>query len=165
MRGMTEIVGKQLLKSAAIGGTAASLLSAAMLAVCSKLEQNSFAGGINGPSQWLWGEREAYTREATIKHTVVGYLIHHLTSTFWAAFYEKLFGGAQRKSATRVVTEAATLSAAAYVVDYKLTPKRLRPGFEKHVSPPAMVVIYACFALGLAGATLWCHRSAASRGT
>jgi hypothetical protein len=165
MHGMTGITVRELLKRAALGGGSASLLSAATLAVCSKLERNSFAGGLNGPSQWLWGEREAMTSAATLKHTAVGYVIHHLTSTFWAALYEKLFGGEQRKSAPRVLSEAAVLSAAAYVVDYKLTPRRLRPGFEKHVRPGSMFAVYACFALGLAAATLLRERAQPRLGT
>jgi hypothetical protein len=35
-------------------------------------------------------------------------------------------------------------------VDYELTPKRLRPGFEVQPSKPAMLAAYAAFALGLA---------------
>jgi hypothetical protein len=150
---MNQLTNSRLLRNAGLSGTAASLLSAVVLALCSKRDENSAAGGLNGPSQWLWGEREADTRAASLKHTAMGYLIHHATSTFWAICYEKLFGGA-RKSPARIVAEAAALSAAAYVVDYKLTPRRLQPGFEKHVAPSSMVAIYASFALGLAAATL-----------
>jgi hypothetical protein len=53
-------------------------------------------------------------------------------------------GGQQ--SCTQAIASAAT----AYVVDYHLTPPRLRPGFEKHVSPSGMVAVYAAFAAGLA---------------
>jgi hypothetical protein len=154
MHALKQLTSSQLLRSAGLSGTTASLLSAATLALCSKLDQNSFAGGLNGPSQWLWGEREASTRAATLKHTAVGYLVHHATSTFWALCYQKLFGSAQRKSAARILGEAAALSAAAYLVDYKLTPRRLQPGFEKHVKPRSMVAVYASFALGLAAVQL-----------
>jgi hypothetical protein len=154
MNVLLRIANHQLLKNAMACGTGASMLSAAVLALYSKHDQNSFAGGMNGPSQWLWGEREAYTREASLKHTLVGYLIHHATSTFWAALYAAAFRNARDKSVSRVLVEAASASAAAYVVDYKLTPKRLRPGFEKHVSGKSMVTVYAAFALGLAAVTL-----------
>jgi hypothetical protein len=43
---------------------------------------------------------------------------------------------------------------AAYVVDYHLTPRRLRPGFKKHVRTPSMFIIYGAFALGLAAASI-----------
>lgn len=154
MYALKQLTSSQVLRSAGLSGTAASVLSAVMLSLCSKRDENSFAGGLNGPSQWLWGEREAATRAASLKHTAVGYLVHHATATFWAACYQKFFGGAQRKSAGRILAEAAAMSAAAYVVDYKLTPKRLQPGFEKHVRPASMVAVYASFALGLAAVQL-----------
>jgi hypothetical protein len=46
--------------------------------------------------------------------------------------------------------EAATTAAAAYIVDYTFTPRRLRPGFRKHLGPGSMFAVYATFAAGLA---------------
>ena len=51
---------------AAVGsGAAASLLSAAALALCGWLENRAAAGPLNGPSQWLFGRRAAYRRVFT----------------------------------------------------------------------------------------------------
>ena len=38
----------------------------------------------------------------------------------------------------------------ANVVDYQLVPKRLQPGFDKHVSRKSLFAVYAAFGLGLA---------------
>jgi hypothetical protein len=145
-------------RSALVCGTSASLLSAAALALCSKLEEGHAAGGINGPSQWLWGEAEAYTKRATLRHTAAGYTIHHLTSIFWAGLHELAFGrrhpGQRRKSVPRLLAEAAATTATAYVVDYHLTPRRFQPGFEKHMGGLSMVAVYAAFGAGLAGAAI-----------
>jgi hypothetical protein len=136
-------------------GASASISSAVALSICSRIDEGSYAGGLNGPSQWLWGEAEAYTREASVRHTAVGYAIHHVTSVFWATLYERTFGESNGgKTALRRCAEAAVSSAGAYVVDYYLTPPRLRPGFEKHVSTPSMFVVYGAFALGLAAASI-----------
>lgn len=141
----------KLARRAIVSGTAASLASAAALVAGSKIRDGSWAGGLNGPSQWLWGESEAYTRKATFRHTGLGYFIHHSTSIFWAVLHEAIFGGGRkRKPPLQHCTEAITSAATAYVVDYHLTPRRLRPGFEKHVSPTGMVAVYAAFAAGLA---------------
>jgi hypothetical protein len=140
---------RRVASDAIVSGSAASLASAATLMACSKLHEGSAAGGLNGPSQWLWGEAEAYTREATLRHTAVGYVIHHGTSIFWAVLHEAVFGR-RRKPAVQHCAEAAVSAATAYVVDYHLTPRRLRPGFEKHVTPKGMVAVYAAFAAGLA---------------
>jgi hypothetical protein len=142
---------KDIALHAIVSGTAASLASAAALMAGSRIRDGSWAGGLNGPSQWLWGESEAYTRKATLRHTAVGYAIHHSTSIFWALLYETIFGGSQnKKPALQHCTQAIASAATAYVVDYHLTPPRLRPGFEKHVSPTGMVAVYAAFAAGLA---------------
>ncbi len=149
LRRPTSPTAKRIALDAVMSGTAASLASAAALMAGSKLRDGSWPGGLNGPSQWLWGEREAYTREATLRHTAVGYAIHHSTSIFWALIYETIFGG-RKKPPLQHCTEAIASAAGAYVVDYHLTPRRLRPGFEKHVSSTGMVAVYAAFAAGLA---------------
>lgn len=134
------------------------MLSAAALAICSKLEENSAAGALNGPSQWLWGEEEAYTRRATLRHTAVGYAIHNATSIFWATLHESLFGRfddhAPKKGIARHCAEAAATTAGAYFVDYYLTPKRFRPGFKKHLGPTSIFAVYSAFAAGLALAAI-----------
>ena len=142
---------RQVASDAVVSGSAASVVSAAALMACSKLHEGSAAGGLNGPSQWLWGESEAYTREATLRHTLAGYAIHHATSIFWGVLHETVFGGGRRRKAPlRHCAEAAASATTAYFVDYHLTPRRLRPGFEKHVSAKGMVAAYAAFAAGLA---------------
>lgn len=142
---------QRIASDAVVSGSAASLASAAALMACSAIHEGSAAGGLNGPSQWLWGEAEAYSREATLRHTAVGYGIHHATSIFWALLHETVFGGSRRrKPALQHCAEAVASAATAYVVDYHLTPPRLRPGFEKHVSRNGMVAAYAAFAAGLA---------------
>jgi hypothetical protein len=159
MKSAIDRVNPEAMKDAVVSGSFAAVLSASALSFCSRQEEGSAAGGLNGPSQWLWGEDEAYTRDATLKHTGVGYTIHHSTSVFWAAIYEHLFGRARNRtgrevSNARVIAEAAAMTAAAYVVDYKLTPRRFRPGFEKHISGRSMFAVYVAFGTGLALATL-----------
>jgi hypothetical protein len=140
-------------RDAIASGSAASIASAVVLSICSAIEEDAPAGALNGPSQWLWGDAEAFTRRATLKHTAVGYLIHHASSIFWALLHERTFGSASKGAARRCLQAAAT-TAAAYVVDYHLTPRRLRPGFRKHLGPVSMLAAYAAFAGGLAAAAI-----------
>jgi hypothetical protein len=142
-------------RRALFSGASASVASALALSICSRIDEGSYAGGLNGPSQWLWGQAEAYTRAASLRHTAVGYVIHHATSVFWATSYERMFNEpGTRRTPLRRCAEAAVSSAGAYVVDYYLTPPRLRPGFKKHVRTPSMFVVYGAFALGLAAASI-----------
>lgn len=149
---------------ACVSGSNASVLSAIVLSICSKVEEGSAAGALNGPSQWIWGEHEAYTRRATLRHTLVGYLIHHASSILWALGYEHAFGRCRMRAIARVpslqvATEAAATAAVAYYVDYYITPRRLRPGFRKHLGPTGIFASYAAFAVGLALTTLARRRS------
>jgi hypothetical protein len=142
-----KIAGQQAL----ISGAAASLLSAAVLAISGKVERDTAAGPLNGPSQWIFGRSAAYRRSATLRHTLTGFVIHHVTATGWALFHEKLFGARKSvKPAGRRLRDAAVTTAVANFVDYQLTPKRLQPGFEAQLSKKSLFLVYAAFAIGLA---------------
>jgi len=155
----SDLIKLEAVKDALVSGSSASVASTVTLSICSKLEEDSAAGAINGPSQWVWGEHEAYTRRATWRHTAVGYTIHHASSIFWALFYEHLFGRSRKRdlqgvSPVRIAAEAGAIAGIAYVIDYYVVPKRLRPGFKKHLGPMSIFATYAAFAAGLA-ATTW----------
>ncbi|ESJ25561.1 hypothetical protein B551_0203050, partial [Cupriavidus sp. HPC(L)] len=46
------------------------------------------------------------------------------------------------------------VAAAACVVDLRLTPKRLTPGFERRLSPWSLALVYVAFGLALPLVTL-----------
>lgn len=142
---------KEASRQALVSGALASLLSTVALAVCGRLENRSAAGAVNGPSQWVHGRRAAYRRGASLRHTLVGFVIHHAMATGWAVLHERVFGaGKQTQSLTKRMAPAAVTAAVANVVDFKLTPKRLHPGFEAQLSRKSLLVVYAAFAVGLA---------------
>lgn len=137
-------------RQAIFSGAAASLLSAVVLAVCGKLERGTAAGPINGPSQWVHGRWAAHVRTPSLRHTVVGFLIHHAMATGWALLHERVFGANKGAQPFRQRVGAAALTGgAANFVDYQLTPKRLQPGFEQQLSRGSLLLVYAAFAVGL----------------
>jgi hypothetical protein len=136
---------------ALVSGSAASVLSSVALAACGKIERGTPFGPQNGPSQWLWGERAAYRRDATLRYTAVGYGIHHMSALGWATLHEKHVARLVRDKPFPARLAAAGLTAlVANVVDFQLTPRRLKPGFEKQLSRKSLFAVYAAFALGLA---------------
>ncbi len=140
----------QAARQALYSGAAASLFSAAVLAVCGKLENDSAAGPVNGPSQWIHGRWAAHVREPSVRHTVIGFIIHHVMATGWALLHEKIFGHRKGEQPFGRRLGAATATAAtANFVDYKMTPKRLQPGFETQLSRTSLFLVYAAFAAGL----------------
>lgn len=143
------------LKDACVSGSIASITSTAALALCGEVEDGAPSGPINGPSQWLWGQPEAYTKGTTWRHTATGYAIHHAMSMLWASVYERTCQCEYRKGIAHVCLDALSVTALAYVVDYHLAPPRLRPGFKKHLGRRSIFTVYAAFAAGLAIATIF----------
>jgi hypothetical protein len=141
---------KRAARQALVSGTAASLLSTVVMALAGKAESNAPAGPLNGPSQWLFGRQAAYRRSASLRYTLTGFLIHHAMATGWALLHERLFGRRKRtQTPARRLRNAAVTAAVANFVDYKLTPKRLQPGFEAQLSKKSLFAVYAAFAVGL----------------
>jgi hypothetical protein len=142
---------KRAAREALISGATASLLSTAAMMVAGKIERNAPAGPLNGPSQWVYGRQAAHRRKFNLGYTLTGFLIHHLTATGWALLHERVFGG-RKQAQTRAhqMRNAAITAAVANLVDYRLTPKRLQPGFDAQLSKKSMFAVYAAFAAGLA---------------
>jgi len=133
-----------------ISGSVAAVASTLALVWLGRRELNDAAAPVNGPSQWIWGRSAPYQDGFSARHTLVGYGIHHSASMLWAALYERLrraMPGGPRQAA---LAAAATAAATAYVVDFKLTPERFTPGYEKRLSKRGLYAVYAAFALGLA---------------
>ncbi len=141
---------KRAARKALVSGTTASLLSTAALALAGKAERNAPAGPVNGPSQWVFGRRAAYRRAASLRYTLTGFLIHHASAMGWALLHERVFGRPKQPPTTaRIMRNAALTATVANFVDYKLTPKRLQPGFEAQLSKKSLLAVYAAFAVGL----------------
>jgi len=149
------------LREAAVSGSLASLLSAAWLAFAGQREMAWPAAPMNATSQWLLGQREAlHADHSDRRHTLAGYVVHHLAASFWAVLHARAL--ADRPAARRpgpALAAAAATAAVAAVVDLKMTPERLTPGFQHRVSAPALAGAYGCFALGLAAGSLLARRA------
>lgn len=134
-------------------GVMASLASTAVLALAGRAETGSAAAPTNATSHWLWGQAATRVDRTDWRHTALGYAIHHSCSVFWAVLYERYRPSANDPRALPLLRDAAATAAIASFVDYQLTPPRLRPGFEQRLSRPALTLVYAAFALGLAAAS------------
>lgn len=132
-------------------GSAAAAISGLTLAACGKVERDAPAGPLNGPSQWVWGQRAARRRKATWRHTALGYAIHHLVSIGWATVHEKHVASLvdPRSPAARLLAAGATATIAC-AIDFGIARGRLRPGFKVQLSRRSLALVYAAFAIGLA---------------
>jgi hypothetical protein len=148
---------RRVAREAFVSGTFASVLSTAVLALMGKVSKGHAFAPTNSTSHWLWGDEAYDAYEPSLRHTAVGYATHHASAVFWASIYERWLDRPGRRSTAEIVRDAAAMSAIAAFIDYRLTPRRLRPGFEQHLSTSAMVGVYAAFAAGLA-AGAWLNR-------
>ena len=142
---------KQALREGAISGSLASVLSAAALVLAGRRECRSPVAPVNAISHWLWDDAALHEDGASARHTMAGYLIHHAASVWWGVWHAKAWGARpQAKRPLPALVGGAAGAAVACLVDFRLTPQRLTPGFEHRLSTRSLLAVYACFGVGLA---------------
>ncbi|WPH16208.1 hypothetical protein [Variovorax paradoxus] len=150
------------LRTGLVAGTLASIASTAALMLCGRREAGSMVAPTNATSHWLWGDPAFDVRGPTLKHTALGYATHHASAIFWALIYGWLHASRHpAQSAPAALASAGAATALACAVDYTITPHRLRPGFEHHLSKRSLGVVYGLFAVGLAAGCLLAQRRSA----
>jgi hypothetical protein len=148
------------LRRGMVSGTTSSLLSTAALALFGKREAGSEFAPTNAVSHWYWGEKAARRDGPSLRYTLPGYAIHHASATFWAVLFERACGDLlDRRDTGRTLLASSAAAGVACFVDYEMTPQRLKPGYEKRLSRPALAVVYGAFGLGLAAGAMLCRRT------
>ncbi|WP_240745820.1 MULTISPECIES: hypothetical protein [Cupriavidus] len=139
-----------ILRRAAISGTCASLVSTGMLARGGTVDCGSAFAPVNAVSHWIWGERAMHANRPSVRHTMLGYVIHHAMSVFWAVFYETAVARHHARGAAGTLALGGLgVAALACLVDLTCTPHRLTPGFERRLSPRMLTLVYLAFGLAL----------------
>ena len=131
-------------------GLAAGTLSTAALLWRGRHDARSAAAPLNAVARWFWPRRALRQDGVSARYTGTGTVVHYASSLLWAALYEAVRTRRRRPDALNAVTDAAAVTALAAVVDLKLVPRRLQPGFEERLAPRSLVWVYAGFAAGLA---------------
>lgn len=139
--------GARALRRALWSGGLASAISTCALTWLSRRRTGAASAATNATSHWLWGRRAQRRDGANLRHTAVGYVIHHASSVFWAVVCETA-AGEDASFGDRAAAAAGT-AALAYAVDYGVVPRRLTPGFEARLPHRDLSWVYAAFALGL----------------
>lgn len=140
-----------VLSRALVSGLGAGTLSMWTLVRRGRREGYPPATTLNAPSHWLYGDRALAQTEPSWRYTGSGALIHEASAVMWALLFERLVSRQSR--APRLATiaaSAAVVTGVAAVVDLKLVPERLTPGFEHHLSGRSLVLVYASVAAGMA---------------
>lgn len=137
-----------------VSGSIAAVASTLVLLMRSKKETKSAFSAQNAVSHWIWGEKAKHQHELSVRYTVLGYAIHHASAVFWGVIYERVVRSQRPLSPPAELLRASAFAGVANLVDYRLTPHRLKPGFEHHLSKKSLVFVYAAFAAGLAAGHL-----------
>lgn len=78
---------------------------------------------------------------------------------YWGVLFERYVSRIlDRRKVAPTLAAAAGATAVACFVDYKITPHRLRPGYEMRLSRPALLLVYGAFGAGLAAGAWWLRR-------
>ena len=136
--------------AALIRGSIASVISTAALAALAKSEGKGIAQPTNSTSHWLYGRQASSRQRVDIPHTLVGFLTHHASALFWALPFEVWLARRPPKSFLELLRDASILSTVAAVVDYRVAPKRLTPGWEMVLTKRSMIGAYSALAVGFA---------------
>ncbi|MGK2953405.1 MAG: hypothetical protein ACSLEZ_13630, partial [Thiobacillus sp.] len=113
-----------------VSGSIAAVASTVVLVIQSKKEAKSALSAQNAVSHWIWGEEAKHQHELSVRHTVLGYAIHHASAVFWGVIYERWVRSKRPLSPPAELLRASAFATVANFVDYRLTPHRLKPGFE-----------------------------------
>lgn len=136
-----------------VSGSVAAITSGLAIALFSKKDSRTAYSAQNAVSHWLWGEEATHRHDLSVRHTLVGYGIHHASAVFWGVIYEHLMRS-KPLPPTAELLRATAFAGVANFVDYRLTPPRFKPGFERHLSRKSLALVYGAFAVGLAAGHL-----------
>ena len=102
---------------------------------------------VNAVSHVVWGGRAFMRSRPSVKYTLAGISINFAGCLFWAGVVEQLILRRPLRRATEALALGSGAAAAAYFVDYHCLPRRYRPGYERRLSDPGLVLVYAALAL------------------
>ena len=142
------------LQDALVKSQIAGAATSGAVAICGLIEDGSAVAPINDISHIVWGDKAFEKNQLSLKYTATGLLLNQAATGSWALLHELFFGRAARRGETgKSLLGGVLVAFVAYLVDYHAVPPRLKPGFERHLMPCSLVVIYATLAvaLGLGG--------------
>lgn len=137
------------LDTAAAGAAATALTTATILCLGKERDASAWAP-MNAVSHIAYGDEAALHTELSTAYTGLGTALNTAAMFSWAAVYAGVMKALPKRDLPSAIAAGAAVSAAAYVVDYYVVPKRLTPGFEKRLDGRSLFWIYSSLAAGLA---------------
>ncbi len=147
---LRAVLGNKWLEGALLKSQVAGFATTGAVALCGQFEDEDAVSPVNDISHILWGDKAFEQNELSLKYTGAAILLNQSAIGAWALLHQLFWGRALRRGQVEKSLMGGILVAGlAYLVDYHLMPKRLKPGFEQHLTPRSLLVIYATLALAL----------------
>jgi hypothetical protein len=143
--------GDRFIYNVALTGATTAIATGVAIPLCGRMEGLPAAAPLNAVSHIVWGDRAAAHDAPSWQYTATGTALNTAAMVGWSALFQLFAGPPRARTATRSVAVALVTTAAAYIVDYHVVPRRLTPGFEKRLSGASMWAIYIALAAGLVG--------------
>ncbi len=129
----------------------------AAIMVASAQENNSPWAALNCVAHIVDGDAKEQPTGFSPRETGLGLAVNATAMALWGVLYEGALTATQSRSTPLTAALATTV---AYVIDYKVVPKRFTPGIEKRLSQTAILAAYAVLAATLAASPQWNAASA-----
>jgi hypothetical protein len=135
-----------------ITGLAGAAATTATIAALGQAKEGSPWTPFNAIAHMFFGENAASVEGFAPKETLSGLGLNLSALGVWGGLYEKLAG---RVPFPQSLGAGAAAAALIWLLDYKILPERLRPGFEKRLGPESIAAVYVLLALTLGLSPLW----------
>ncbi len=137
------------------GVAGAATITAALAAMGKARGDTTAWTPFNAIAHMVFGDRAAETTNFTPRETLSGLGLNIGSLGMWGGLYEKVAGRVEFPAS---LATGAAASALIWLLDYKILPERLRPGFEKRLGDRSVAATYVLLALVLGLSPLWKHR-------
>ena len=149
---MTTAQQQNWLRDGIITGGAAAAAVTATIAAFGQAKEGSAWTPFNAIAHMLFGEKAVGVEGWAPKETLSGLGLNAGALATWGLLYEKLAGKVPFPAS---LGAGAAASALIWLIDYKIVPDRLRPGFEKRLGSPSVAAAYILLALSFGLSPLW----------
>jgi hypothetical protein len=154
IRGSVSRQSAAVLRAGVLGG----LLSLATMAWRGRADVKAAAAALNAPGQWIHGSKVLRRNAASPRYTLTGVAVHLASGFFWTALLHRLRSERSRRTKRNALVDVIAVTVLAAVVDLRVVPHRLSPGFQDRLRPASVALVYASYAAGLFVGLLGRHR-------
>lgn len=150
---------RRILDRSLISGGVAALSVCSAIALLGRSDSGSAIAPINASSHVIWGRRAGQVDKINLAQTLPGLAINVGASFWWASVCEGLFGRRIDQGGVGSAMAAGLGTAVlAYILDYRIVPRRLSPGWELRLSDRSVLTGLGAMGIGLGVGALLARR-------